>query len=495
MTLSLADNLQASPAAIRAQKEARRGRPQATVLRFFVASSSDVRAEREAVSRAVEKLHGRIGYDFRIDVVKWENYDTPDWQPPQEAVFGNTRFDDIDLFLGIFWWKVGTPTGTYDAEGREYPGGTFAELERAKALRAEGRVKRIMLYFCDRPLPPEGDAAQHEQIEALRRELESGQARGFYNRYVTVEEFERKVMDHLQAALMDFAPERRGLTPASELVAKLCDRVDQETDFHEFFLDGQMEEPGRPQACILWGEEGEGHGSFVERLTTSWLKRWATQRWGDAEGTVPDYQPDWPEGSSLEVLKRRVPRMLFGQFDEFFDGPDLSAAALTRLPGFRRARLVVLHHNVYLTEWKPPAGELIRWYLDEYWSGLPDDRERPAVLIFLKLIYRGALRGGDGPDEARQQSREARAQLARDLEALCAAHPTGARRILLPELEPVRAHHVQAWLQKHGQVAPEERARELARELFHAQGTVLESRSMDEIENELRNLIPRLPSL
>src|SRR6185436_19429169 len=132
---------------------------------------------------------------------------------------------------------------------------------------------------------------------------------------------------------------------------------------------------------------------------------------------------------------------------------------------------------------------LLRWYLDEYWSALPPDPERPEILLIVKLVYVGRP-GDEGRDPAARAA--ARQRLGRELKELCAPVP-GLRRILLPELAPVDAGDVQRWLEKHCQVEESSRARALAAELFRASdGRVLSHRSMEELEDDLRELLKTL---
>ena len=90
----------ASPARVRAQKDAlRSARRRTLLLRLFVGGSGDVAAERARVPPVVDHFHRGVGDELRVDVLMWENYDTPDWRPPQTAIFDNVRFDDIDLLV------------------------------------------------------------------------------------------------------------------------------------------------------------------------------------------------------------------------------------------------------------------------------------------------------------------------------------------------------------------------------------------------------------
>lgn len=57
------------------------------VVQVFVASSSDIRDERERVRRVMERLHITEGDDVWLRPLMGEDYDTPAGQPPQAAVF------------------------------------------------------------------------------------------------------------------------------------------------------------------------------------------------------------------------------------------------------------------------------------------------------------------------------------------------------------------------------------------------------------------------
>lgn len=465
-------------AEIRARREAlRRSRPAARVVRVFVASSSDVRDERERVKRVLERLHKSFKDELWFRPVMWEEYDTPSWQPPQAAVFENTRFDDIDLFIGIFWWRAGTPVDLPD--GRTYPGGTFAELERARELHAAGSLKEIMLYICSVDPPPGHDPAQRTALQYPLRRIEST---AFCKRYRTPDDFEAALREDLSNAVERHFPRPGGAPALPALVTKLCDRYEQESDFTGFFAEGLREHRGVPQACILFGARGEGHESFVERVLALRLRRAARQLWPELD-VVTDYHPPWPEGRSPEEMKRRLKRLLFDQFHDMYLGADDSAAMLTALPAFRRSRVVVLHHEVFVTTWRSAVVKLLRWYLDEFWSGLPADPDRPEVLVIVKVIYAE-------PADARGEPRKAALdRIKRDLQSINAPTGAGCRRIVLPELRPVTPQDVKDWLDRYCDVPPELRAQRLAEQIFQTRGGPLASRSMDEVEDDLRELL------
>jgi hypothetical protein len=80
----------------------------ATKIRVFLASPSDVSAERAIVSQVCDDLNKGIGRrdDMVIEVVMWETHGVPAAGRPQQVVFDSIE-SDIDVFVAIFWRRFG----------------------------------------------------------------------------------------------------------------------------------------------------------------------------------------------------------------------------------------------------------------------------------------------------------------------------------------------------------------------------------------------------
>jgi hypothetical protein len=132
------------------------------VYRILVASPSDVLEEREAAVRVMQDWNDLHSNNRRVVILplRWETHTAPEYNVrPQEAI--NRRIvDDCDLVVGIFWTKLGTPTGEADS-------GTLEEIERvAKA------GKPVMLYFSHVPVDPNRvDLAQLERLRAFKESI------------------------------------------------------------------------------------------------------------------------------------------------------------------------------------------------------------------------------------------------------------------------------------------------------------------------------------
>lgn len=455
------------------------------LVTLFVASPGDVAEERGRVRAVVERVHRAVGPEVRIDVVRWEDYAAPDWSRPQAVVFGNTSFASIDLFVGIFWSRLGTPSGAVDpTRGVEYESGTVEELAAARRLYEEGSLRRIMLYFRHPQRPPqnEEEARQAAGVAELCGRLETGPERGLIRRYATPEEFGERLYDDLCLVAKGFLPEARATRAVHDaFIVKLCDRLKQDRDFSNFYQAGITGHPGRPQAAILWGARSEGHESFRERIQRTHLFLGAASARAGEDPRIVDWQPEWPRGAPPEDLRRQLAQGLAQEIRLPFPGDtDYSARAVTALPEIREADIVLLHHDVYVKRWPGDALELLRWYLEEYWGALEDDPARPPIVVLIKVICYPTL-----PPEEREAVRA-------DLEALCAPGSAGCRRILLPELQPITDVEVEAWMKRYAGQVTERQLMEMVEEVFTREdGGAADALSMADLEERLLALLEK----
>lgn len=170
-----------------------------TVLQVFVASPSDVADERTTLDSVIAELNrtwaGSLG--VRFEVLKWETHARPGFDADAQAVINSQIPDDYDVFIGILWSRLGTPTGRAAS-------GTVEEFERAYLrLKTTGSVPEIMLYFKDAPLTPSRiDAAQFGALQTFRNSLpEKG---GLYSTFEDLAGFEASLRAHLTAIAQKF---------------------------------------------------------------------------------------------------------------------------------------------------------------------------------------------------------------------------------------------------------------------------------------------------
>lgn len=175
--------------------------------RLFLASPADVIEERDSLEKVVNNFNLRNNKNIHIDVIRWENHALPDAGRPQAVIFENTDFQKTDIFVGILWSRMGTPTGQEDpATGQEYMSGTMEEIQQGLKLIEEGKLElgRFMLYFCTRPVPIDL-ADQASKVNDFKKWLDEGKS-ALKADYNTVEDFKLKFWQHFDEIIHKMVP-------------------------------------------------------------------------------------------------------------------------------------------------------------------------------------------------------------------------------------------------------------------------------------------------
>ena len=161
-------------------------------LRVFVSSPRELIRERRIVAEVCRQLTQVLPVEVRA--LLWEgggdlNPECPAFPPEvrgggAQAVIDDhvwSRLGGYDVYLGILWRKMGTPTGAFRS-------GTEAEFRLAQSKAAtEGRPSKILFYVRK---SDSRDAAAEDFIKEL-------EGLGLTLRYASPEAFRRAVFDHL----------------------------------------------------------------------------------------------------------------------------------------------------------------------------------------------------------------------------------------------------------------------------------------------------------
>jgi hypothetical protein len=134
-----------------------------TEFLVFIASPGDLPNERDAARETVQKWNDLYSERQRVryTAIMWETHAVPEMGDRAQAII-NRKVDDCDLGIGLFWTRLGTPTG--DAES-----GTSEEIER---LIAAG--KRVSIYFSAAPVDPyQLESSEFERLKAYRKACQS----------------------------------------------------------------------------------------------------------------------------------------------------------------------------------------------------------------------------------------------------------------------------------------------------------------------------------
>ncbi len=141
-------------------KEGRPTRHSAEVLNVLIASPSDVNEERTVVEKAIHDWNAShfSSTGIMLNPVKWESHAYPASGDRPQAIINRQIVESGDILIGIFGYKLGTPTG-------EAQSGTIEEIEE---FRKAGRY--VALYFSTADVPRGADRTQLEALESYKKD-------------------------------------------------------------------------------------------------------------------------------------------------------------------------------------------------------------------------------------------------------------------------------------------------------------------------------------
>lgn len=166
-----------------------------TTLKVFVASPSDLEAEREALRKLEASLNVAFASaKLAVRFTGWEQA-SPGYGRPQAKI--NPLVDECDIFVGLLRRKWGTATG-------EHESGFLEEHERALARRNEtGADPEIALYFAAMSKGEVDDAGRDlKKVLKFKKKIESEHI-ALYDSFTSPEELADKVKDLLNRHLID----------------------------------------------------------------------------------------------------------------------------------------------------------------------------------------------------------------------------------------------------------------------------------------------------
>lgn len=170
----------------------------------FVSSPGDVQQERDSVQTTVAKWNSRNsaarGVTFRVWA--WEENSVPDLGNDAQDVMNTQVPIDYDVLVGIFWSRLGTPTGRFGSGSQE-------EIEAAIERRVKTGFPHVALYFKKDNFPI--DKIDISQLERLREFEKDIKSRALVNHFNEIQAFESQIERLLDKKADEF---REGAPPA-----------------------------------------------------------------------------------------------------------------------------------------------------------------------------------------------------------------------------------------------------------------------------------------
>lgn len=163
----------------------------ARVVEVMIASPSDVVAERQAVREVLNAwnvVHARSRKALLVPV-GWETHSAPELGGRPQQMINDRLLAPCDLLVGIFWTRLGSPTGMAAS-------GTVEEIE--EHIKAG---KPAMLYFSKAPVVPDSlDSAQYAKLKEFKV---WARIRGLVAEFESTDEFRENFRRDLELILRD----------------------------------------------------------------------------------------------------------------------------------------------------------------------------------------------------------------------------------------------------------------------------------------------------
>jgi hypothetical protein len=163
----------------------------ATVIPVMIASPGDVSEERDVIRTVIHDWNdvNASASQVMLSPVGWDTHSSPELGARPQELINSRLLRDCDLLVGVFWTRLGTPTGKAKS-------GTVEEIEEHVSA---GRP--AMIYFSSKPVAPESiNSRQFAELQAFKERLKP---LGLVESFDTVDEFRAKFTKQLQLALIN----------------------------------------------------------------------------------------------------------------------------------------------------------------------------------------------------------------------------------------------------------------------------------------------------
>ncbi|NQU45304.1 hypothetical protein HQ520_18635 [bacterium] len=236
-----------------------------TILTVFVASPSDLDDERNRLKEVIDRLNltwaRQLG--VRLDLIRWETHTYPSIGDDPQAAINEQIPEDYDLFIGMMWYRFGTPTLRAGS-------GTLEEFQRAKDRfdRNPSEV-HLMMYFKDAPAPVPPSRLDPKQIASMLEFRSDLEGQGvLYGSFTSLKDFENLVTLHLTRYVQAHLP-KQTLASRGEGNAEPPSKSNETANVPQTEEQKEGDEPGLIDLMLQFEEEFKTAVEIIERIGTA----------------------------------------------------------------------------------------------------------------------------------------------------------------------------------------------------------------------------------
>ncbi|MGO2162279.1 MAG: hypothetical protein ACTH4J_17690 [Vibrio toranzoniae] len=157
----------------------------ANVYKVFLASPSDVAKERQIAREVIQKWNDLHSEETGVilQAIGWETHSYSAMGDRAQGVLNKQILQDADFLIGMFWTRIGTPTGDHES-------GTLEEIREHIQ-----KDKLAMICFSDQPVQMGSvDQEQYQKLVDFKAECYQ---KGLVSSYETLENFSNIINEAL----------------------------------------------------------------------------------------------------------------------------------------------------------------------------------------------------------------------------------------------------------------------------------------------------------
>lgn len=211
---------------------------QATIFRVIIASPNDVEQERRIAREVIYDWNSLHSANTKIvfEPVGWETNSSPEMGDRPQSIINKQILKNADLLVGIFWTRLGTPTGKAES-------GTVEEIEEHIE-----NGKPVMLYFSNQPVILDSiDREQYEKLSAFKNECKT---KGLLHEYESLSQFREDFYRHLVRTVNNnkyFTPENANskMVIEEELPVSTVHEITLSKEAQELLIEASQSPDGK----------------------------------------------------------------------------------------------------------------------------------------------------------------------------------------------------------------------------------------------------------
>jgi hypothetical protein len=177
-------------------------------ITVFVAHCSDSEELKDIVFKVIEEINSYLScfYNLTIKPREWKQNTYAGMGNPEQLILEQMPPDKCNIFVGIFRFKFGAPTGNINKDtGQKYLSGTEEEFCTAYHMWEQYKTPHIMIFKSTEPIPR--DYVNEYQIKLIDNYFgefkPGGRYQGIYKEFDSRECFENEFRKNITLLLTD----------------------------------------------------------------------------------------------------------------------------------------------------------------------------------------------------------------------------------------------------------------------------------------------------